>query len=240
MVRERKSGRRLAAQRDPTLPPTRQLEAGLCRLARPDVAMLQMLGQAGPDDCPRCPRAPCAIREWLSSCEKPVEVEIGSGHGRFLLARAKAHPEAHFVGIEQEPVRVARVDVAARRAGLKNVSLIGADAMRVLASCFPPARVRAVYLFFPDPWPKARHQKHRIFQRPFLDVVCRLLVPGGCLHVATDHPGYFAWMADIMAGESRFLPAEPLVREPEELTDFELKFMVQNKRTLTASWRKPL
>ena len=240
MVRERQAWRRFAAQCDPGLPPTLQLEDGLCRLVKLEPEILRALGQAQAGERPVCPKAACAIREKLATCGTPVEVEIGSGLGRFLLARATRHPDTHFIGIEQERVRVARIDVAARKAGLTNVSLIRAEAMTVLEFCLPDASVQAVYLFFPDPWPKPRHHKHRIFQRLFLDHVHRVLIPGGWLHCATDHEAYFDWMMDIMAKEARFKVVDPLVRSEEELTDFELKFMANNKRTQAASWRKHL
>lgn len=240
MVRERRSWRRMAAQRDPNLPPTRQLEHGLCRLVTQDAETLRELGQAQPGARPVCPEKACAIREQIAACKEPVEIEIGSGLGRFLLARATSHPEIHFIGIELESVRVARIDVAARKAGLTNVSLICAEAMTVLEFCLPPASVQAVYLFFPDPWPKPRHHKHRIFQRPLLDHVHRVLIPGGLFHYATDHEAYFDWMAEMMTTEDRFEVTASLVRTEDELTDFELKFMANNKRTLAASWRKYL
>lgn len=240
MVRERQSWRRLAAQHDPILPPTLQLASGLCQLLKPDPEMLRMLGRAQADERPVCPKAACAIRQKLAACDIPVEVEVGSGLGRFLLARATRYPDTHFIGIEQETVRVARIDVSARKAGLTNVSLVCADAMSVLEFCLPADSVQAVYLFFPDPWPKARHHKHRIFQQPFLDHVYRVLIPGGVLHCATDHQGYLDWMMEVVAGETRFEKTDTLVRTEEELTDFELKFMAKNKRTLAASWRKHL
>ena len=169
MVRERRSWRRLAAQRDPNLPPTLQLEHGLCRLVTQDGETLRELGQTGTGERPVCPKGACAILERFATCELPIEVEIGSGLGRFLLARATSHPETHFIGIEQESVRVARIDVAARKAGLANLSLISAEAMAVLEFCFPPSAVQAVYLFFPDPWPKPRvgsTQPAGLFSRP--------------------------------------------------------------------------
>ncbi len=238
MVRERNSAQRLAAQRDPTLPPTLELERGLCRILRPDAEMRKTLGCALPGERPQCPGAGCSLYELVTSCTKPLELEIGSGLGRFILARAKNNPDVHFIGLEQEAVRVARIDVAARLAGILNLSLVCAEAMAVLEFCLPERSIGAVYLFFPDPWPKARHEKNRIFQKTFIDQIYRVLQDGGYLHVATDHDPYFGSMKEVMVAEKRFEAVEPLVRTEEELTDFELKFLAKNKRANAASWRK--
>ncbi len=238
MVRERNSAQRLAAQRNPALPPTLQLERGLCRLLNPDAEMRKLLGRAQPGERPQCPGADCALQALVAACGKPLELEIGSGHGRFLLARARNNPGTHFIGIEQEIVRIARMDVAARVEGLTNLSLVRADAMAALEFCLPANSMHAVYLFFPDPWPKLRHRKNRIFQPPFIDRIHRVLKVGGCLHAATDHDEYFGCMKEVMLGETRFEETEPLSRTEDESTDFELKFLAKNKRANAASWRK--
>lgn len=238
MVRERNSAQKLAAQRNADLPPTLQLEKGLCRLLYPDAEMRKHLGRAQPGERPQCLGTDCAIQTLVTSCKKPLELEIGSGHGRFLLARARNYPDTHYLGIEYEMVRVARIDVMARLAGVSNLSLVCADAMAVLEFCLPAGSINAVYLFFPDPWPKFRHRKNRIFQKPFLDQIYRVLTDGGCFHVATDHDEYFGSIKEVMLDERRFEEAEPLVRSEEEFTDFELKFLAKNKRANAASWRK--
>ncbi len=200
--------------------------------------MRKILGRAQLGERPQCLGAKCALQVLVASCKKPMELEIGSGHGRFLLARASNNLDTHFIGIEQEVVRIARMDVAARVEGITNLSLVRADAMAVLEFCLPENAMYAVYLFFPDPWPKFRHRKNRIFQQPFIDQVHRVLKVGGSLHVATDHDEYFGCMKEVMLGETRFVETEPLVRTEDELTDFELKFLAKNKRANAASWRK--
>ncbi len=238
MVRERNSAQRLAAQRDPTLPPTLQIERGLCRILKPDAEMRKTLGCTRQGERPLCSGSGCSLFELIASCRKPIELEIGSGLGRFILERTKNNPDVHFIGLEQEAVRVARIDVAARLVGILNLSLVCAEAMAVLEFCLPERSIGAIYLFFPDPWPKARHEKNRIFQKNFIDQIYRVLKGGGYLHVATDHDQYFACMKNVMVDEKRFEEIKPLVRTEEELTDFELKFLAKNKRANAASWRK--
>lgn len=238
MARDRHALQILEAQKNPALPPTCELKDGFCRILNSDVEMHKLLGRRdGP--LPTCPEtAACAILSLLSVCTKPVELEIGSGMGRFLLARAKNHPDTHFIGIELERVRIAKTDVDARAAGVTNISLIRAEAMQLLEFCLPDASISAVYLFFPDPWPKARQEKKRIFKSAFINQLHRVLKRKALLHVATDFAPYFAQMNEVMAADARFSETEPLQRTEDELTDFELKFLSVNKPTSVASWYK--
>lgn len=237
MARDRHATQILASQKNDELPPTRQIQDGFCRLVLPDVETMKQLGR-GVEPRPKCPGQACGIKAFLATCTKPVELEIGSGMGRFLVARATNHPDTHFLGLELEEVRIAKTDVAARMLGLTNLNLIWAEAMVFLEFCLPDASIRAVYLFFPDPWLKWRHRKKRIFNPPFIDQIHRVLQPGGVLHAATDDAPYFTQMREVMAGETRFTETEPLKRTEDELTDFELKFLSKNTPTNLASWRK--
>lgn len=237
MVRDRNATRFVRRQKDANLPPTRQLEDGLCRLLVPDVDTLIEIAR-DKEARLRCPGDECAVRAFFRECRKPVEIEVGSGMGRFLVARAKNNPDTHYLGVELEFPRVAKTDVAARAAGLENLSLLCVQATSLFRYCIPGESVTAVYLLFPDPWPKARHHKNRIFQKPFVDMVHRVLKPGGCLHAATDDVPYFTQMNETMEGDTRFAPAEPFKRAEDELTDFELKFMAVGKPVNAASWCK--
>ncbi len=238
MARDRNAKRILASQFNPRLPPTQALSEGFCRILLADVAMLQLLGRRDVER-PRCPReASCALVRLLATCDKPIELEIGCGMGKFIAARAKNHPEHHFLGVEYEEVRTAHTDVAIRTAGVRNANVVCGQAMRLLEFCMPDASLAAVHLYFPDPWPKKRHLKNRIFNAVFANQVHRALRPGGALHVATDHDGYFAQMCEVMAGDARFASIEPLRRAEDEMTEFELKFRAKDQSVNAASWMK--
>ena len=155
---------------------------------------------------------------------RPVEVDIGCGKGRFLLARAAAHPDIQYLGIERLLLRVRKIDRKAQRGGLGNLRLIRLEAAYTLQYFIPEHAVRRFYLFFPDPWPKRRHHKRRLFSPEFLDVLHDRLMPGGTVQVATDHLDYFAEIRKTLAGDSRFREVPPIPRLPEEQTDFELIF----------------
>lgn len=134
----------------------------------------------------------------------PVVLEIGFGMGETTAAIAQAHPEVNFLGVE---VFTAGIGALARRIdalGLANLRLMQADAVEVVRA-LPPATLAGVHIYFPDPWPKARHHKRRLIAPPFVAELARRLAPAGYLHCATDWQNYAEHMLDV-------LRAEPLLR----------------------------
>ncbi len=158
---------------------------------------------------------------------RPVEVDVGCGKGRFLLARAAAHPEVQFLGIERLLPRVRKIDRKARRAGLTNLRLLRLEASYSLRFLLPPHRIRTFYIFFPDPWPKRRHHKRRLFSPEFREALWSRLETGGTLQIATDHLDYFAAIQQGFRGDPRFREMPPMERSADEQTDFELIFRGQ-------------
>jgi tRNA (guanine-N7-)-methyltransferase len=127
-----------------------------------------------------------------------IELEIGFGKGRYLLGRAAAEPEVTFVGIEAAAFYWAATTRRAERRGLGNLVTICGDALYVLAVGIARESVDAVHVYFPDPWPKARHQRRRLLDPSTVDLVFGMLVPGGSLYFATDHAEYGAAVADVL------------------------------------------
>ncbi len=135
---------------------------------------------------------------------RPVEIEIGIGKGRYIIAAAGTQPETNFVGIEwaAKYLRLALERGQKRRLG--NLRLVHADAREFVEFFVPGSSVQAFHIYFPDPWPKKRHHKRRLFNAAFLGEVARALALRGRLWLATDHGDYFAAMQEVLAGDRRF------------------------------------
>lgn len=164
---------------------------------------------------------PLPLERWFER-GRPLDVDVGCGKGRFLLARAAAHPERNLLGVDRMLRRVRKVDRRVARRGLANVRLLRMEAYYAVAHLLPPDAVSTYFIFFPDPWPKKRHHEHRLFNARFMDAVQRTLVAGGTLHFATDHRPYFEEVAGLLRQDARFEEAAPYVPPPAEQTDFEL------------------
>lgn len=121
----------------------------------------------------------------------PVELEIGMGKGTFLNDQAKARPDTNFFGIEWANWFYSYAADRMRRNNLTNVHCVRADANFFIREFVPDASISVLHSYFPDPWPKARHQKRRTVQESFVPVIHRILKPGGEVRVVTDHKGYW-------------------------------------------------
>lgn len=131
---------------------------------------------------------------------RPLEIELGSGKGTFLAQEAPLHPGTLFLGIEWASQFYRYAADRMRRLDLKHVRMLHADGTVFIRNFVADERISVFHWYFPDPWPKARHNKRRTFQEPFLrGELYRVLTPGGKIRVATDHLDYWAWMQEHAA-----------------------------------------
>jgi len=171
------------------------------------------------------PTVPLSLAALCGSA--PVEIEIGCGNGRFLASRAAKNPGTHYIGIERMLGRIRKLNRKAERLPAKNVHVLRLEAFYTFYYLLPKHRVRTVYVFFPDPWPKRRHQQHRLFSSRFLNALWMRLELGGTIQVATDHQVYFEQIRKQFLASQRFQEIPPMVRDEDEQTDFEQMFVRQ-------------
>lgn len=161
----------------------------------------------------------------------PVILEVGSGKGRFLIGEAEANPDKNYVGIEWANKYCHLCASRAATKGLTNIRFLRDDAIHTFKLALADHCLEAVYVLFPDPWPKPKQQKRRSIQAPFLDQVARVVIPGGKLILATDHADYFQQMLDVTAAHPRIRQLEVLVGEAARtgVTNFEVKYRAEGR-----------
>jgi tRNA (guanine-N7-)-methyltransferase len=133
----------------------------------------------------------------------PIVLEIGCGAGTSTLAMAQAEPDIDVVAVEVYRRGLAQLLSGIDRENVTNIRLIRGDGVDVLEHMFPSNSLTGVRVFFPDPWPKARHHKRRLLQPATVALIADRLRPGGVLHAATDHAGYAEHIAAVGDAEPR-------------------------------------
>ncbi len=123
--------------------------------------------------------------------DQPCEIEIGSGKAGFLLRRAQAYPDRNFLGIEWANEYYKFAVDRMQRWHIPNVRLLRIDASHFMRVCCPHDSLLALHVYHPDPWPKKRHHKRRLFQPPLVDAAVACLQHGAHWAVQTDHAEYF-------------------------------------------------
>lgn len=149
-------------------------------------------------DVDKLPR-PIDWRELFGN-DRPVEMEIGMGKGTFITEQARARPDVNFFGIEWARWYWRYASDRLRRNRCLNARTVRAEAGYFVAEFVPGASLSVLHVYFPDPWPKKRHNKRRLIQEPFLRQVERVLVPNGRLQIVTDHQDYFEQIETVIQG----------------------------------------
>src|SRR5699024_3853091 len=134
----------------------------------------------------------------------PLIVEIGSGSGEAVSHAAAANPESDFLAIEVYRPGAAQLAARIRREGLSNVRVACLDGVEVLDKLLPTRSVDELWVFFPDPWHKAKHRKRRLVQDSFVEKAAEVLAPTGVWRLATDWSDYAVQMRDVISGSPYF------------------------------------
>ncbi|WP_221323397.1 tRNA (guanosine(46)-N7)-methyltransferase TrmB [Actinoplanes sp. L3-i22] len=163
-------------------------------------------------------RTPLDLPE-LFGRDAPTVLEIGFGMGDATAAMAAADPDRNYLGIEVHTPGIGNLLALVGELGLTNVRAAEGDAMQ-LVHRLAPESLAAVHVYFPDPWPKARHHKRRLIQPANVALLRDRLHPGGILHCATDWPEYAEAMTETLTADP-FLTPLPAGPHPRPETKFE-------------------
>ncbi len=146
---------------------------------------------------------------WFDRPDLPLQVEIGSGKGTFLVQQAPRHPDVNYLGIERAPEFYRYAADRVRRHALSNVRMLHGDAVEFIRFWCADEVVAVLHLYFSDPWPKSRHHKRRVVQDATLDDFHRIMIPGAALHLVTDHEQLWQWYEEHATRHSHRFERRP-------------------------------
>ena len=161
---------------------------------------------------------------------KEVIVEIGFGMGDATAEIAKAHPENGYIAIEVHPPGIGKMLSLIEEHELTNVYIIEGDAIEILQTMFADHCINGFHLFFPDPWPKLKHNKRRIVNAEFLALIHQKLKSGGYIKIATDWVPYAEWIRDAFSASVDFIGGEVARPDWRPYTKFEGKGLAKDHR----------
>lgn len=158
-----------------------------------------------------------------------IEVEIGFGSGEYLLRRASEYPDRLFIGIEKKSGLIKEVAKKVTIHNLDNIRLLETCANNAFTCLFPACSLSRAYALFPDPWPKKRHSKYRLFSTQYLRLLNNRLISGGEALIVTDSEDYCNWVLNQLPGTG--FEVENSTIPPQFDTRFERKWLEQELST---------
>lgn len=173
----------------------------------------------------------------LFAREQPLEIELGCGDGSFLVHYATLHPDRNFIGVERLLGRIRKLDRKGRRECLTNLRGIRIESSYFLEYLLPPHSAATLHIYFPDPWPKRKHWKHRLVNERFPLLATQALTEGGTVYLRTDNADYFVQMNEVFAANPHFDPVETPLDLSWVVTDFEADFQRRGIPTLRAAYQ---
>lgn len=189
-------------------PTEHRIRSFVTRAGRLSNAQARAIEEFGPKFMVPYAKAPLDTQQAFGR-KAPVILEIGFGMGQTTAHIAKAMPEKDFIGVEVHTPGVGSLLKLIGEEGITNLRVIQHDAVEVLDHMIADGSLAGVHVFFPDPWHKARHNKRRLIQSPFVRKLCDKLAPGGYIHLATDWEDYAVQMLEVLS-------AEPLLQNTAE------------------------
>ena len=181
-------------------PTEHRIRSFVTRAGRLSTAQGKAIEALGPQFCIPYAKAPLDFAQGFGR-NAPTILEIGFGMGETTAKIAAGMPEKNFLGVEVHTPGVGSLLKLISEQGLTNLRLIQHDAFEVITNMIAPASLAGAHVFFPDPWHKARHNKRRLIQAPFVSLLASRIAPGGYLHCATDWQEYAEQMLEVLGAE---------------------------------------
>ena len=152
------------------------------------------------------------LSEIFPKSEKVI-MEIGFGMGEATAIIAKNHPNNGYIAVDVHPPGIGKLLARIVENDLTNLKVIEEDVHVVLQHMIPDESLDGIHLFFPDPWPKKKHNKRRIVNEGFLSLIHPKIKKGGFIHIATDWVPYAVSIQEVFAGSTLFTGG--VIEKPE-------------------------
>lgn len=178
--------------------------------------------------------------EWktIFSEQKEIHIDLGAGDGGFAIGLAQKNPQWNVLAVERLKGRAQKIVRKAKQQNLKNLRVLRLESSYFLTYLVPTSSVSMIHVMHPDPWPKRKQHKNRLFQKNFIESCLRVLIPGGKLRFTSDHPSYFIKVLKIVK-EFHGLHMEDWNHKfnyPK--SDFEKRFSFEEKIVMQQVWKK--
>jgi tRNA (guanine-N7-)-methyltransferase len=193
----------VSSEKDPAAARLRSVRSFVLRAGRATAGQQRALAQLWPKYGVEFSATPLDLQS-LFGRDAPRMVEIGFGAGEALLEFAATHRDVDCIGIEVHRPGVGHLLLGAEAQSLGNLRVICHDAVEVLQQQLASTSLALVHIFFPDPWPKKRHHKRRLIQPAFVELLARVIAPGGTLRLATDWEPYAVHMREVIDASPAF------------------------------------
>ncbi|MCY4014457.1 MAG: tRNA (guanosine(46)-N7)-methyltransferase TrmB [Gammaproteobacteria bacterium] len=187
----------------------------------------------------KLPEGPIGSSLWAAEFSRaaPLAIEIGFGNGVALAHLALANPDWNCVGVDVYRPGFGALMLACQKDGIGNVRIVESEALTLLRR-LAPASVRLVNVFFPDPWPKARHHKRRLVNADFGSAVAGCLESAGTLSLATDWEPYAEQMVEILAAVPTLHGGQTERPDSRPMTAFEAKGTAAGRAVVDLTYRR--
>jgi tRNA (guanine-N7-)-methyltransferase len=182
-------------------PTEHRIRSFVTRAGRLSIAQARAIEELGPQFCIPYAKAPLDLAVSFQRSASTI-LEIGFGMGDTTAKIAAAMPDKNFIGVEVHTPGVGSLLKLIGEQGLTNLRLLQHDAVEVITHMIAPGSLAGAHIFFPDPWHKARHNKRRLIQGPFIDLLVSRIASGGYLHCATDWQDYAEQMLAVLGAEA--------------------------------------
>lgn len=139
-----------------------------------------------------------------NSLPTQINLEIGCGHGHWLTSYAQKQPKTLYVGIDLRTKRINKAKSKAEKRNLYNILFMKAEAVEFIDALKGDFVIHNTYLMYPDPWPKVRHHRRRLFNDLFLELLLTATTPDTKLFFKTDHQNYYKWAKDSVSRNSNW------------------------------------